>query len=163
MEEAAKSKGFTGWHMLSIMLAFFGTIISVNVLMAYYANSSWSGMLAKNTYVASQDFNVQAAEARAWARKGFRGELEVDRTAIRYRLEGPTDVVSELKTVTATFHRPVGDAQDFTVDLQRSDDGSYSATHGIASGPWIIDLESEFHDRTIFHQAERIVIEEHAP
>lgn len=162
MHEAAKSRGFTGWHMLSIMMAFFGTIISVNVLMAYYASSSWSGMLAKNTYVASQDFNIQAAEAREWARQGFRGEVKVDRSVIRYRLEGPQDVISDVKTVIAVFHRPVGDAQDFRVDLQRSADGSYSAVHRATSGPWVIDLEAKSHDRTVFHQAERIVIEEHA-
>jgi nitrogen fixation protein FixH len=160
MENIAKSRAFTGWHMLSIMLAFFGTIISVNVLMAYYASSSWSGMLAKNTYVASQDFNLKAAEARAWVRQGLRGTVKVDRSFIGYALDGPRDVVSGVKTVTAVFHRPVGDAQDFNVDLQRAADGSYSAAHGLAPGPWIVDIEAKSHDRTIFHQAERIVIEE---
>lgn len=162
MQEIAKNRRFTGWHMLSIMVAFFGTIISVNLLMAYYANSSWSGMLSKNTYVASQDFNIKAAEAREWARQGFRGKITVDRTAVGYAMEGPVDTVSEVQTVTAVFHRPVGDHQDFTIDLRRSADGTYSAAHELAPGAWIVDLEAKSLDRTVFHQAERIVIEEHA-
>jgi nitrogen fixation protein FixH len=32
----------------------------------------------------------------------------------------------------------------------------------LAPGAWIVDLEAKSHDRTVFHQAERIVIEEHA-
>ena len=162
MQDIAQSKGFTGWHMLTIMVAFFGTIISVNVLMAYYANSSWSGMLSKNTYVASQDFNIKAAEARAWARQGFRGKITVDRAAVGYAMESPVDTVSEVQTVTAVFHRPVGDHQDFAINLQPSADGAYSAAHELAPGPWIVDLEAKSYDRTVFHQAERIVIEEHA-
>lgn len=162
MQDIAQNRGFTGWHMLSIMVAFFGTIISVNVLMAYYANYSWSGMLSKNTYVASQDFNIKAAEAREWARQGFRGKVTVDRSAVSYFLEGPVEALSEVKAVTAVFHRPVGDHQDFAIELQPSADGAYSAAHALAPGPWIVDLEAKSHDRTVFHQAERIVIEEHA-
>lgn len=162
MQDVAQNKGFTGWHMLWIMVAFFGTIISVNVLMAYYANSSWSGMLSKNTYVASQDFNIKAAEAREWSRQGFRGKVMVDRSAVSYVLEGPAEALSEVKTVTAVFHRPVGDHQDFAIDLQPTAGGAYSAAHELAPGPWIVDLEAKSDDRTVFHQAERIVIEEQA-
>ena len=162
MQEIARNRRFTGWHMLSIMVTFFGTIISVNLLMAYYANSSWSGMLSKNTYVASQDFNIKAAEAREWARQGFRGKIAVDRHAIGYAIEGPVEAVSEVQTVTAVFHRPVGDHQDFAIDLRRSADGTYFAVHDLAPGPWIVDVEAKSRDRTVFHQAERVVIEERA-
>jgi nitrogen fixation protein FixH len=160
MQEIATKRGFTGWHMLWIMVAFFGTIITVNVTMAFYANSSWSGMLSKNTYVASQDFNIKAAQAREWARQGFRGKITVDRSAISYFLEGPVEAVSEVTTVTAAFNRPVGDDQDFAIDLEPAAGGTFSAAHELAPGPWIVDVEAKSHDRTVFHQAERIVIEE---
>ena len=50
-------KEFTGRHMLAIMLAFFGTIIAVNLVMAIFASRSWTGLVVKNSYVASQEFN----------------------------------------------------------------------------------------------------------
>lgn len=56
---------FTGWHMLAIMVAFFGTVIAVNVLMARLALSTFSGEVVENSYVASQQFNGWLAEARA--------------------------------------------------------------------------------------------------
>lgn len=162
MDNSGQSRGFTGWHMASVMIAFFGTIITANVTMAYWASSSWSGMLSKNTYVASQDFNIRAAEAREWTRRGFRGMVEIDRSAVRYFLEGPGDVLSRVTTVTAAFHRPVGDGQDFALELERGADGWYSAARILTPGPWIVDIEAKSDGRTVFHQAERIVVKEHA-
>jgi nitrogen fixation protein FixH len=149
---------FTGWHMLAIMLAFFGTIISVNVLMAYYAGASWSGMLSKNTYVASQDFNKNAARAREWAKEGLGGELKITGGVVRYHLTGPADRLANVDHVEAIFHRPVGDKQDFSVLLKPSN-GIFSATHTLAAGPWIVDLAAMRHGELVFHEAERITLE----
>ena len=160
MQANSKTPGFTGWHMMSIMIAFFGTIITVNVTMAYYANSSWSGMLSKNTYVASQDFNIKAAEAREWARQGIRGDVDVDLSEVKYRLEGPDAVLATVTRINAIFHRPVGDGQDFSIELTHSGDGGYAAKHALAAGPWIVDIEAKSGDRTVFHEAERIVVGE---
>ena len=41
---------FTGWHMVGVMCLFFGTIISVNLYLAYQANHSWTGLVVKNSY-----------------------------------------------------------------------------------------------------------------
>ncbi len=56
---------FTGYHMAAIMVSFFGVVIAVNFTMAWYATSSWSGLVVENTYVASQQFNSRAAAMRA--------------------------------------------------------------------------------------------------
>ena len=61
---------FTGRHMLLIMLAFFGVIISVNIVIAVIANKSWTGLIVKNSYVASQEFNAKISDANkqtCWA------------------------------------------------------------------------------------------------
>src|SRR5690606_31679205 len=58
---------FTGWHMFGAMVLFFGVIISVNLYMAWQATHTWSGLVVKNTYIASQEFNGKVAEAKALA------------------------------------------------------------------------------------------------
>jgi nitrogen fixation protein FixH len=151
---------FTGRHMLAIMVAFFGVIISVNVLMAYLANSTWSGILAKNTYVASQEFNMKAEEARKWAELGYEGTLAVDGSTITYRLKGPAEEIGRLAEIKAIFHRPVGEQQDFSMPLTRVSDGVFSAQHNLAAGSWIVDLAAIEDGKTIYHQAERIAIPE---
>lgn len=157
---ATRGNGFTGWHMAAIMAAFFGTIISVNVLMAYLASSSWSGMLSKNTYVASQDFNRNAARSRAWIRQGLKGVLSIEGGMLNYRLEGPAEILAGIDHVEAVFHRPVGDKQDFSMKLVRQD-GQFSAPGALADGPWIVDLAAMRGSELVYHQAERIVAGEH--
>lgn len=158
--KAMQARVFTGWHMLAIMLAFFGTIIAVNVTMAWLASSSWSGMLSKNTYVASQDFNKNAARAREWAKQGFGGELTLEDGMVRYRLAGPAEVVAGIDHIEATFHRPVGDKQDFVIRLAPAD-GVFSAPRALSAGPWIVDLAAMRDGELVFHEAERIVAEGH--
>ena len=65
MRRGERSREFTGRHMLVIMVAFFSVIIAVNLTMAFFARSSWTGAVVENTYVASQQFNRKAAEGRA--------------------------------------------------------------------------------------------------
>ena len=68
---------FTGWHMLAIMIMFFGTIITVNLIMAWNASHSWSGLVVQNTYVASQQFNGKVALAKELAASGIEGNLTI--------------------------------------------------------------------------------------
>ncbi len=79
-------KEFTGRHMLGIMVAFFSVIIAVNVLMATLANTSWTGLVVKNTYVASQEFNRKAQEGRAQAELGWQPRLEIAGGEVRYSM-----------------------------------------------------------------------------
>ncbi len=68
MSMAATQKPLTGWHVLAMLVAFFGVIIGVNLTMAYFANSTWSGLVVANGYVASQSFDKDLARARAQRR-----------------------------------------------------------------------------------------------
>lgn len=155
-----RQRPFTGSDMLAILVAFFGVVISVNVLMAWYASSSWSGLISKDTYVASQDFNIEAAKARNWAEEGFKGNFVVRNKLLEYSLEGPAAKIDGLKEISAIFHRPVGDKQDFTIKLVKQRDGFFAADHNLAAGQWIVDLAAIEAGQTIFHEAERIHIAE---
>ncbi|MBO3760520.1 FixH family protein [Ciceribacter sp. L1K22] len=149
---------FTGWHMATIMVAFFGVIISVNMLMAYFATSTWSGLVVPNTYVASQQFNGKAAAIRDMLATGIKGKLTVTGGDIRYSLsiadEGP--VVAD--TVTAHFKRPVGEHQDFVVALQPAGNGDYVASHPVLPGHWIVEMIAMRDGEIIMHEANRIAV-----
>ncbi len=62
-----------------MLLAFFGVIIAVNLTMAYFANSTWSGLVVANGYVASQSFDKDLAKARAQEALGWKVELSATR------------------------------------------------------------------------------------
>ena len=55
----------TGPKVLAIMLAAFGTVIAVNLTLAWSAVSTFPGLEVKNSYVASQNFNAELAAQQA--------------------------------------------------------------------------------------------------
>lgn len=49
-ENARKRFTFTGWHMLFLMVAFFGTIITVNMVLVFKAVGSYPGVDTQQSY-----------------------------------------------------------------------------------------------------------------
>lgn len=153
-----KSFTFTGWHMLASMVAFFGTIIAVNFTMAYLATSTWSGLVVKNTYVASQEFNGKTEAIRQMLATGIAGELSVKRDGVRYRLTLPGEVPVVADSVLAHFKRPVGEHQDFEQMLTPAGDGVYLATRDVLAGNWIVEIRAQKDGKLIMHEAHRIAV-----
>ncbi|WP_113448534.1 FixH family protein [Rhizobium cremeum] len=149
---------FTGWHMFAILVAFFGTIITVNMTMAYYASSTWSGLVVQNTYIASQEFNGKAAAIRDMLATGIKSKLEVKAGRIAYTLTLPGDQPVIADEVTAHFKRPVGEKQDFTVTLVPAGNGLYVADHEVAHGHWIVEMKAVKDGRLVMHEANRIAV-----
>ncbi|MDI7863551.1 FixH family protein [Rhizobiaceae bacterium n13] len=147
---------FTGWHMLGVMMLFFGTIISVNLVMAWYATHSWSGLVVQNTYVVSQQFNAKAAAAKAMAATGITGKLDLDGRSIRYVLTHPETGPVAADEVAIRFRRPVGEHQDFTLTMNREGQGVFTAEHQILAGQWIVETTSRRDGEIIMHEAVRI-------
>lgn len=158
MQSDKPSFVFTGWHMLGAMLLFFGTIITVNFTMAYLATSTWSGLVVKNTYIASQEFNGKAAGIRAMLSTGIKGTLVIEGDNIRYRLALPGDEHVLADKVTAHFKRPVGESQDFVTELKPAGAGLYQASHPVLPGAWIVEIIAVRGGETIMHEANRITV-----
>ena len=143
MSTASGNREFTGWHMLAIMVAFFSVVIAVNLTMAFFARSSWTGFVVENTYVASQQFNEKAAEGRAQAALGWKPELAIAGGAVRYRLLDSIGNVVGVKQATASFRRPAYASEDQEVVLTRQPDGSLSAPVQLNDGMWIVEVHAE--------------------
>ena len=69
------ARPFTGRHMAAIMIAFFGVVITVNVVMARFASSTFGGVVVDNSYVASQHFNRWLDEASAERQLGWHATI----------------------------------------------------------------------------------------
>ncbi len=150
---------FTGWHMLVVMVLFFGTIISVNVTMAYLATSSWSGLIVKNTYVASQQFDEDVAETREMKSQGWSSRISVNSGLVRYELTDNAGMAVPADTVTATLSRPADEAHDQTFVLKRTGEGNYSAPAELNSGQWLIQIVTSRGGDVVYREVQRIFIE----
>ena len=149
---------FTGWHMLGLMVLFFGTIITVNATMAYLAGSSWSGLIVKNTYVASQHFDDDVARVEAMKARGWTSAIEVDTQTVRYTLANALGTPVVTDRVTVAFSRPAVEDQDRLIELQAREDGSYAAGHGLAAGQWLVKATATKDDAVVYTDVQRIVI-----
>lgn len=143
MSMASRTREFTGWHMLAIMVAFFSVIIAVNLTMAFMARSSWTGLVAENTHIASRKFNAKAAEGRAQAALGWTSEFAVDEGKVRYRLTDKGGNVVAAKRATASFRRPAHEAEDQDVVLTRQADGWLVSPVELRDGIWNVEISTE--------------------
>lgn len=158
MERKEQGFVFTGWHMAGVMVLFFGTIITVNLIMAWNASNSWSGLVVPNTYVASQQFNGKVAQARALAASGIEGDLTVKEGRIAYRVTDAKGVPLVADDVSAVFKRPVDERKDFTVALEPAGEGMFVADRPVPAGQWIVDISTKRDGEKVFHQTVRTVV-----
>ncbi len=138
-----RSPEFTGRHMLLILVAFFGVIITVNVTMATFATSSWTGLVVKNTYVASQQFNDRVAAAQAQRAGGWHARSTIEGGEFRFAILDAGDRPIRLASAEVTFRRPVQEAADFRLALVPSSDGTFAAELALADGQWIVDVVAD--------------------
>ncbi|MBP2238907.1 nitrogen fixation protein FixH [Sinorhizobium kostiense] len=159
IRQGSKPPRFTGWHLLAVMGLFFGTIISVNLLMAWNASRSWSGLVVENAFVASQQFNGRVAESRAFAASGIKGELTSELATIRYVLTRKGEPERAVDQVIAVLKRPVEAHEDVRIELVRDGEGVFVSTQVLKPGQWIADMTSKAGGALVYRQAIRFIVQ----
>ncbi len=149
------SKGFTGRHMLLTTCGFFAVIISVNVTMAWFASSSWSGLVVENTYVASQQFNQKASAIKAMVATGVTGAIALHGDKFTYKLHNRDGSPAQADEVEAHFRRPVGDHEDFVESLKLVVAGQFEADRHVPKGDWIVEIITKHNGVVVMHEAQR--------
>jgi nitrogen fixation protein FixH len=131
---------FTGFHMLAILVAFFGVTITVNVTMAVLANRTWSGLVVPNSYVASQNFDEEQAEAARQKALGWTQKLTHENGVLAVAMTGRDgSAVPRLKLEVKIGH-PVTSQFDRTLILTETSPGIYQAPAEMGKGVWDADV-----------------------
>ena len=136
-EHRSPRRPFTGRHMAAIMIAFFGVVIAVNVLMASLASRTFGGVVVENSYVASQHFNRWLDEAGAERRLGWRAAIH---RAADGRIEVTLTGAPERAVVTGEAWHPLGQAPDHLLRF-RPQGATYRSTRPVPAGRWRIRIE----------------------
>ncbi|MBB6414397.1 FixH family protein [Mesorhizobium sangaii] len=155
---AKKSREFTGRHMLAIILAFFGVVTAVNLTMATLANTSWTGLVVENTYVASQQFNRRAEEGRAQAALGWTGKLTIALGEVRYSLSNAAGKPVPLRGVKVLFRHPAYEAEDKAVTLALASGREFAAHYTPKDGVWIVEVDADAGLTQPYRDVRRIMI-----
>ena len=129
------TRRFTGWHMMGIMVAFFGVIIAVNFTMAYFATSTFGGKVVDNSYVASQKYNDWLAAAKAQEQLGWEHEMTLDaerRLTVQVSAAGAT--------IAARARHPLGREAELDLAFAPAGEGRFRSTDALPAGRWIVHL-----------------------
>lgn len=140
-----------GWHVFTIFALSFGVIVAVNLTLAFNAIATFPGLEVKNSYVASQSFDVdrEAQEALGW-------EVSAELTDNVLRLRILQDAAAIAPMVEqAIFGRATSVAADQTPDFV-FDGTALVADVNAGPGNWNLRVKLRAKDGTLFQQ--RIIV-----
>ncbi|MEI9412233.1 FixH family protein [Mesorhizobium salmacidum] len=151
-----RPREFTGRHMLASIVAFFGVVIGVNILMATLANTSWTGLVVENTYVASQQFNKKAEQGRAQAALGWKSHLVISGGIVSYSLVDASGKPVPLHGAKVMFRHPAYEKEDKSVSL--APEQNFAAPHQPRDGVWIVEVNADAGLAEPYREVRRVLI-----
>jgi nitrogen fixation protein FixH len=131
---------FTGWHMATILITFFGIVIAVNLVMARFAVSTFGGTVVDNSYVASQNYNRWLAAADAQARLGWVSKVRLDparRLALLVSKDGAP--LANLTAQGLAIH-PLGRTPSIPLTFELSSTGALLSKQALPAGRWRVQI-----------------------
>ena len=134
------TRRFTGWHMAAILIAFFGTVIAVNLVMATYATRTFGGTVVDNSYVASQKFNGWLAAAREQQQLGWQSAVTLGggrHVAVSVSAE---DEPLAGSAVTGFARHPLGREANIPLRFVEVAPGQFRSGEVLPGGRWIVHL-----------------------
>jgi nitrogen fixation protein FixH len=163
----------TGWHVLAMLVTFFGVMFVANGFLVYYALGTFSGVVTDSSYQASQHYNLDIAAARAQQLRNWQVAAEAKRDAdglVAVRINARDADGNPISGVDfrATLQRPTSRQEDRPVDLTPSvgEAGVYTGTaRNVPLGQWelVIDADTANSSQAIADQHDARAAEGAAP
>lgn len=151
------ARELTGKHVLGIFIGAFGTIIAVNLFMAWKAIGTFPGLEARDTYVASQNFDADrnAQAALGWTvSDAYRdGWLEL-RIA-----DDHTGQPAALRDLQVLIGRATARRDDHMPVLVQ-EAGVWGAPVDLAPGKWVLRIAAVAADGTPFRQQRQLFVQD---
>lgn len=135
-ERTESGRELTGRKVLVIVLAFFGTMLAANLALMYAALSTFPGLVVKNSYVASQEWNDKTAAQKSL---GWRARIDYVPGELAVIMTGADGMPVPGLEVTAVVGRPGREDEDRRLVLEPSPLG-YAAPLDLAPGRWRVEL-----------------------
>lgn len=149
-----------GWHVLAMLVAFFGVIATVNGVMMTLAMRSMPGIETRSSYEASQKFNTLLAAQEAQNALGWQVDLSrvrFEHGEILVHVRDRAGAAQSGLDITVTLAHPADARRDHTVRLTQKGAGDYSAPlPALPPGQWRVELEIKQGDLVRFRSQSRV-------
>ena len=165
MNRVARSpKPLTGRTVFVLLVAFFGVVIGVNLVMMKFAIQTLPGTEVDSAYSASLAYEKEIATAREQNMRNWHVDAQVQRGAdgaAMLRVEARDDngrPLSGLK-FQGRFERPTDRRADQAVTLAETGIGIYSGNAAlIAPGQWDLVLQGDRAEQRMFLSRNRVLL-----
>lgn len=143
MSTVARRFVLRGWHVLALMLGFFGTVIAVNATFVTLALSSFPGEDVRRSYLQGLNYNQTLAERRVQAARGWQASAalrEADGGAVvEVVLRDANGALLDGLETTGALRWPNAERFDHTLAFEGRGDGRYVApVNALHPGRWIL-------------------------
>ena len=131
-------KPLTGRHVFAIFLMAFGTIISVNIFMAYSAIKTFPGVEVENSYIASQTFDQRKFDQ---IKLGWVTDASYENGQLEFSIRDQDGNATHAGAVDAVIGRPTTDRSDERVEFVNQH-GVYTASIPLDAGMWMLKIDA---------------------
>jgi nitrogen fixation protein FixH len=139
-----EARPLTGRKVLAIAAVSFGVILSANLILAYQAVNTFSGLVVPNSYIASQEFD---ARRRAQEALGWTLDLGHEDEQLTVRLTDAGGRLVRPDALEVIVGRPTTSATDMVVEMQPTPEG-YAGLVDLAPGNWLVQFRARAGDGT---------------
>ena len=129
-------KLFTGWHMLAIMLSFFGIVIAVNVTLAVMAARTNTGLVVEDSYKAGLTYDRDMAKAKFDAAMDIYPKFYFDGKILQVTLSNSNGAPVDVKVLNLTLGHPVSATTDEVMKFTVKSKGVFTAPAFLSQGVW---------------------------
>ncbi|MCY3984505.1 MAG: FixH family protein [Roseovarius sp.] len=144
MPRPDKKQGeFTGKHMLIFMCLFFGVIIAVNITMATLASGTWTGLVVKNSYVASQQYNAELMKARDMRKAGIHSEIKYDNSTLTLTFKNREGNIPTAINLAAEIGRPAFESEDRMLPFVSCAEDCHELKVDLEAGSWLVKITGQ--------------------
>ncbi|MEO1553268.1 MAG: FixH family protein [Pseudomonadota bacterium] len=130
-----------GWHVLLIMLGFFGIMFAVNGIFLYHAITSFPGEDVKKSYVQGLNYNDTLAQRAAQAELGWSAEAGWLDGQLIFRLRDQTGAAISNMAVMGEARRHATRSEDQSFVFNARSGGEYVVQDvDLMSGLWTLRI-----------------------
>jgi nitrogen fixation protein FixH len=154
----------TGRMVLLCLIAFFGTVVGINMIMMKLAIDSLPGTEVDSAYRASLAYRNEISAADEQKRRSWKVDAHIER-----RADGAATVRLDARDANGTplsglkfsgrLERPTDKRIDRAVDLAESGIGTYhGSTSDVLPGQWDLVIEGEARGARLFLSRNRVIL-----
>lgn len=131
MTNRRQGKPLTGRMVLGWFLGFFFLVFGANLIMSWFAVTTFSGVETKDAYVKGRDFNIEIAKAEeqralGWVIAVEAESLSSDEVFLTLMIKGANGEPLEAMDIDGLLVRPVHDGVDQKIAFAALGGGKYT-------------------------------------